>query len=44
MKRPETIMGVHAPPPRPRLGAALIVACIASLPFAVLTLLELLVF
>ena len=37
-------MGVHAPPPRPTAAAALLVATVLSLPFAVLALVELLVF
>jgi hypothetical protein len=35
-------MGVHAPPPRPSFGAALLVAGTLSVPFVVIAILELL--
>ncbi len=40
MKRHPTIMGIHAPPPRVTKSAALLLACVLSVPFAVLAVLE----
>lgn len=37
-------MGVHAPPARPTGRAALLLACLLSLPFALLALIEMLLF
>lgn len=44
MRSKKTVMGVHAPPARPTGRAALLLACILSLPFAVLAAVELLLF
>ena len=44
MKDDKTIMGIHAPPPRPTAGAALLLACVLSLPFALLSVAEFLLF
>jgi hypothetical protein len=41
MKAEKTVMGVHAPPGRPTIRAALTIACILSLPFAALAAVEL---
>ena len=44
MKDKRSVMGVHAPPARPIGRAALLLACLLSLPFAVLALAEMLLF
>jgi hypothetical protein len=44
MKADRTVMGIYAPPARPTARAALLLACLLSLPFAVLSLIEFLVF
>lgn len=44
MKDDKTVMGVHAPPARPTACAAFLLACLLSLPFAVLAAVELLIF
>ncbi len=41
MRADKTVMGVYAPPARPTRRAALILACILSLPFAALAAIEL---
>jgi hypothetical protein len=38
----QTVMGVHAPPPRPTFGAACLLAIVLSLPFALLALVQVL--
>lgn len=44
MKKQSRIMGVHAEPPRLTPLAAILIACLLSIPFAILAVLELWVF
>ncbi len=44
MKHDQSVMGVHAPPARPTLRAALLLACLLSLPFAALAAMEIVLF